>query len=153
MRFFADNFPLIVSVSSAVFDEAEVRAMIEGFEPYLRGTERYAVLSVPTPGAPAPGHHERKLITQWTGHPRVREATKRLCVGSATVVPSSVERAVLTVIWALGKPPCPSEAASTVERGLDYCLERIRAEGLRLPKPSELVRFETLRTLSDIGVA
>lgn len=38
------------------------------------------------------------------------------------------------------------------EPGIDYCLERIRAEGLVLPKPPDLVRFETLRALSGVGV-
>jgi hypothetical protein len=149
VRFFVDCFPLIVTVSGPVWDAAEVRALIDGFEPYFRGAERYAVLSVPTPGAPAPGHAERKLLTAWTSHPRVREAIKRLCVASATVVPSAIERAALSIIWALGKPPCPSEAVPTIERGLDFCLGRMRQEGLQLAKPPDLVRYETLRGLSN----
>ena len=111
--------------------------------------ERYAVLSVPTPGAPAPGHAERKLLGAWTSHPRVREAIKRLCVGAATVVPSAIERAALSIIWALGKPPCPSEAVPTVERGLEFCLGRMRQAGLQLAKPPDLVAYETLRTVSN----
>jgi hypothetical protein len=148
LRFFVESFPLIVTVSAPVWDAAEVRALIDGFEPYFRGDERYAVLAVPTPGAPAPGHAERKLLGAWTSHPRVREAIKRLCVGSATVVPSALERAALSIIWAFGKPPCPSEAVPTVERGLDFCLRRMREEGLKLTKPPDLVRYETLRALS-----
>lgn len=148
MRFFVEGLPLIVTVSGPVWDAAEVRALTDGFEPYFQRSERYSVLSVPTPKAPAPGHAERKLLGAWTSHPRVREAIKRLCVGSATVVPSTLERAALSVIWALGKPPCPSEAVATLERGLDFCLERMREEGLRLPKPADLVRYETLRTVN-----
>ena len=150
MRFLVDAFPLIVTVSAPVWDAAEVRALIEGFEPYFQAGQRYAVLSVPTPQAPPPGHSERKLLGDWAGHPRVRDATKRLCVGSAIVVPSTIERAVLSIIWAFGKPPCPSEAAPTIEHGLDFCLEKIREEGLQLPKPPDLVRYETLRTLTDL---
>ncbi len=149
MRFFVEAFPLIVTVSAAVWDAAEVRALMDGFEPYFRGAERYAVLSVPTPGAPAPGHAERKLLGAWTSHPRVREAIKRLCVGAATVVPSAIERAALSIIWALGKPPCPSEAVPTIERGLDFCLERMRQEKLHLAKPPDLLRYETLRAVSN----
>jgi hypothetical protein len=152
VRFFVDNFPLIVSVSGANFDVSEVRAMIDGYEPYLAGTKRYAVLVVPTPGAPAPGHAERKLIGEWTSHPRVREAIKRLCVGNATVVPNVVTRAALTVLWALGKPPCPSEAVPTVALGLDFCLGRMREEGLEFAKPPDLVRYETLKALAGMGI-
>lgn len=148
MRFLVEGFPLIVTVSAPVWDAAEVQALIDGFEPYLRGTSRYAVLSVSPPGGKTPGPSERKALTAWTGHPRVRDAIRRLCVGSATVVPSALERAALTIIWALDRPPCPSEATSTVERGLDYCLSRLRDEGLALPKAPELLRFETLRAVA-----
>jgi hypothetical protein len=148
VRFFVEGFPLIVTVSAATWDPAEVRALIDGFEPYFQAGKRYAVLSVPTPKAPAPGHVERKLLGAWTSHPRVRDAIKRLCVGAATVVPSAIERAALSIIWALGKPPCLSEATATIERGLDFCLERIRREGLHLPKPPDMVRYETLRAVS-----
>lgn len=150
MRFLVDGFPLIVAVSGPVWDAAEVRALIDGFEPYLGGLERYAVLIVPTPKAPAPGQAERKMIGAWTGHPRVREAVKRLCVGSATVVPNAIERAALSIIWALGKPPCPSEAVSCVELGLDFCLKRMREEGLAMSKPTDLIRYETIRTVAKV---
>lgn len=150
MRFLVDCFPLIVTVSAPVWDAAEVQALIDGFEPYFRGQQRYAVMSVSSPNAPAPGHAERKQISAWTSHPRVRDAIKRLCVGAATVVPSAIERAALSIIWALGKPPCPSEAVPTVERGIDFCLERMRVESLAMPKPPDLIRYETLRTLSKL---
>jgi hypothetical protein len=150
VRFLVEAFPLIVTVSAPVWNAEEVRALIDGFEPYFQRGERYAVLSVPWPKAPAPGHAERKLITQWTGHPRVREAIKRLCVGAAAVVPSAVERAALSIIWALGKPPCPSEAVPTAERGLDYCFARIREEGLALSRPADLMRYETLRAITNL---
>ena len=150
MRFLVDCFPLIVSVSGPAWDAAEVRALTDGFEPYFQGADRYVVLSVPTPKAPAPGHAERKMLGEWTNHPRVREAIKRLCVGAATVVPGAVERAALSIIYAFGKPPCPSEAVSTAERGLDFVLQRVREEGLRLPKSPDMVRYETLRALSEL---
>ena len=150
MRFLVDCFPLVVTVSGAVWDAAEVRALTDGFERYFQGSDRYAVLSVPTPKAPAPGHAERKMLGEWTNHPRVRDAIKRLCVGAATVVPSAVERAALSIIYAFGKPACPSEAVPTPERGLDFVLQRVREEGLRLPKPPDLVRYETLRALNEL---
>jgi hypothetical protein len=76
-----------------------------------------------------------------------------MCVGSATVVPNALERAALSIIWALGKPPCPSEAVSSVEQGLDFCLKRMREEGLTLPKPPDLIRYETVRTVAKLFAA
>ena len=150
MRFLVDAFPLIVTVSAPTWDAAEVQALIDGFEPFFRAGRRYAVLTVPTPNAPLPGHAERKMMGEWAGHPRVRDATRRLCVASAVVVPRAIERAVLQIIWAFGKPPCPSEAAATVERGLDFCLERLRDEQLQLPKAPDMVRYETLRSVNEL---
>lgn len=139
-----------MTVSAPVFDKAEVQSMADGFERYFGRGERYAVLSVPARGSTVPGPRERALIAEWAGHPRVRDFSKRLCVGSATVVSSPLSRAALTVITAIWKPPSPIEAVPSVARGLDYCLGRITAERLPLLKPVDLVRHELLNALLDI---
>ena len=149
MRFIDTAFPLIITVSAPVFDAAEVRSMSDGFERYFLRGERYAVLSASPRNAPAPGQRERQMIGEWANHPRVRDFSKRLCVGSATVTPNPLTRAALSVIMAFWKPAAPFEIAPTVERGLDYCLARLRDERLALPKPQEMVRYEMLALLKD----
>jgi hypothetical protein len=147
MRLLVDHFPLIVSIPGATWDKAEVQSIIDGFEPYLRGKERYAAITVSRPGAKTPGPAERKMLAEWMDHPRVRDSIRRLCVASATVVPGVLERTALTVIQALAKPACPSDAAATIERALDFCLPRLREEGLKLPKPPEALRFDVIRAV------
>jgi len=150
LRFLDDAFPLIVTVSGPVFDAAEVRALADGFERYFARGERYAVLSTSPPSAPPPGQHERKMIAEWANHPRVRDFSKRLCVGSATVVHNAISRAALTVITSLWKPAAPLEVVPNVERGLDYCLRRIREERLPVSKPLDMMRYGLLAQLRDV---
>ena len=150
MLFIDDAFPLIITVSGPVFDADEVRALADGFERYFARGERYAVLSASPRNAAAPAQRERKLIADWAGHPRVRDFSKRLCVGSATVAQNAITRAALTVIMALWKPAAPFEIVSGVAPGLDYCLRRIREENLSMSKPSDLVRYEMLRRLEGL---
>jgi hypothetical protein len=150
MRFIDDCFPLIVMVSAPKFDAAEVRAMMDGFETYFQRGEKYAVLSLTPRNAPVPEQAERKMLGEWMNQPRVRDYTKRLCVGSATLIANPLTRAAYSIIMAFGRPAAPNEAVPTVERGLDYCLERIREAGLATPRPAGLIRYELLRELRDV---
>lgn len=150
MRFIDDCFPLIVTVSDEKFDVSEVRAMSEGFERYFERGERYTVLVATPRNAPAPGHLERKMISDWAHHPRVRDFTRRLCVGTATVLTSPLTRAAFSVIMAFGKPAAPIEAVSSLDLGLDYCLKRIQEERLPTSKPHDLVRYEIVQALAHI---
>lgn len=149
LRFVDDAFPLIITISNPVYDANEVRAMSEGFERYFSRGERYAVLSVSPRNAPMPGPRERELIATWANHPRVKDFSKRLCVGSATVAANPLARATLTVILAIFKPSAPHEVVSTPEKGLDYCLKRIQEERLTLSKPIDLIRYEMRALLAD----
>ena len=149
LRFIDDAFPLIITISSPNFDANEVRSMSDGFERYFARGERYAVLSATPRNAPAPGQKERRMIAEWADHPRVRNFSKQLCVGSATVASNPLTRAALAVIMAIWKPAAPFEIAPSVDKGLDYCLRRIREERLPMAKPLELVRYEMMQLLRD----
>jgi len=151
LRFIDDAFPVLITVSDHVFDAKEVRSMADGFERYFARGERYAVLSTSPRDAAIPAQAERKQIGEWANRPRVRDFSKRLCIGSATVVHSTMARAALSIITAIWKPPSPLEIVPSLDRGLDYCLRRIREERLPLGKPADLVRHEMLALLKDLG--
>jgi hypothetical protein len=149
LRFIDDAFPLLVTISAPVFDEAEVRSMADGFEAYFARGERYAVITANSRGATVPGPMERRAIADWANHPRVRDFSKRLCVGAATIVDGTMARATLSVIMAIWKPGMPLEVVSGPERALDYCLQRLREEGMALRKPQDLIRYEMLALLKN----
>ena len=123
--------------------------MADGFERYFARGERYAVLSTSPRSAPVPAHAERKAIAEWANHPRIRDFSKRLCVGSATVVHNALSRAALSIIMAIWKPPSPFEIVVSFDRGLDYCLTRIREEKLPISKSLDVVRYEMLALFRD----
>lgn len=142
---------MLATISAPLFDEREVKSMADGFERYFERGERYTLISVSPRNAPVPGSRERKLIAEWANHPRVRDFSKRLCVGSATVVTSPVARAALTVITSLWKPVSPMEVVPSIAKGLEYCLRVAQQERLALPGPADFVRYQ-LQQLLEEGV-
>jgi hypothetical protein len=109
VQFIDEAFPLIVRITAPTFDDAEVQSMANGFERYFGRGERYAVLTVLARGSAVPGQRERAMIAKWADQPRVRDFSKRLCVGSAAVVSSVLARAAFSVITAIWRPPTPVE--------------------------------------------
>ena len=132
LRIYDDTFPLLVGVGPKRFDEESVREMADAYEPYFRGAERYAVLTATPRDAVLPDARARRLMTDWLNSPRVRDCTRRLCVGTATIVPSTVTRGALTALLWFWTPGSPLKPVATVDEGLDYCFERMRIERVKL---------------------
>jgi hypothetical protein len=135
---------LVLAISDADFDDNEHRTMSAGFDGYFARGERYALLWMQAPNGRSPGLRERAQIAGWIAHPRVRDFTKRLCVGAAAVVPNSIVRGALSAIMMVAKPPTPFNVVSTPAEGIDRCFEYLAASGLSLPKPKDLIRREAL---------
>lgn len=149
VRFIDTAFPLIVTVASPKFDDAELRAVAEGFDRYFKRGERYALIWSAPRGAPPPSQQHRRGIADWANQPRVRDATKRLCVGTATVTQSQLMRASLSIIMAFWKPASPFKIVPSLESGLDYCLRRISDERLTMVTSPDRAKREMLELLKD----
>lgn len=149
VEFLDAGLPLLVAVSPSQFDDAEMHLLTEGFERYFARGERYALLWTLAKGHRSPGWSERRRLGEWVSHPRVMDFTKRLCVCAAAVVPSAIERGALAGIMLFGKPAAPFRAVPNSAAGLDYCFEELGKAGLTLPRPADLIRFETLRALGE----
>lgn len=147
MKFLDAGFPLLVCVSPAKFSDQEMQVIKDGFERYFARGEKYAMLWTLAKGHQNPGWSERKRVGEWVGHPRVMDFSKRLCVCAAAVVPSAIERGALAGIMLFGRPPIPFRAFPTAEQGLDFCLDGLVNAGVPLPKPVDMLRYETLRAL------
>ena len=150
MRFIDDYFPLIVTVSANKLDAAEVQALRDGFEKYFTRGERYALLHTTPRDFQIPDNAVRMLLSQWIHHPRVRDFTKRLCVGAATVNRNVLYRVAFNVVMAFQKPVTQMECVATLDLGLDFCLSRLKAERVVTPKPLDLIRYELLAQLGPI---
>ena len=146
MRVFGECFPLLVNVAPRRYDAAAVRGWAEAFEQYFQRGERYAVISIQPEGSVTPGAAERKLVLDWLESPRVRRYAGELCVGSATIMHGALMRGAFTAVLWFWRPPFPMETAATVARGVDYCVDRLRGAGVRVPVgPAQLTdRVERL---------
>ena len=132
MRFVDTTFPLIITIGSNAYDQAEFDSMTAGFEKYFQRGERYALITY-SPDAPTmPDARYRKLVADWANSPRVRELSARLCVGSATVVHSPIMRGALTAILWLWTPPSPHRAVATPQEGVEWCLDRLLLSGISI---------------------
>lgn len=123
--------------------------MREGFERYFQRGERYALVWASSRGAPPPGQQQRRMIADWANNARVKDFTKKLCVGTASVAESAMMRASLSIVMAFWKPASPHKVVPSFEAALDYCLKRIEEQRLALPKPPEVVRRDILELLKD----
>ena len=150
VRFFDEHFPLIVAVAGKSIDATEMQEMSAGYEKYFVRGERYTVLNLTPPDFQLPDAVGRNLVAQWVHHPRVRDFTKRLCIGAVAVQRSILYRVAFNVVMAFDKPVTEMKCLATLEAGLDYCLGRIKTEKLAMAKPLDLVRYEVIEQLGKV---
>jgi hypothetical protein len=153
MEFIDNWFPLIVTVREGSFDEAEMEQMATGWERYFRRAEPYAVLNTARIGATAPDARGRLRIAQWGNLPRVRQFSKLLCAGTATVMTFPWERRAATALSWLWTPPSPFRSVSSVDEGLAYCLAALVERGADLPRDPEMFRIDVQRMLRGLSIA
>ena len=146
MEFVEDFFPLLLAIGPATWTEATVSDMGAQYERYFRRGERYALVSG---GGGTISARERGAIGKWADSPRVRQKSRELCVGSATITRSALARGALTALLWIWKPASPHHIAATPEEAVDWCLLRLAEAKLALPAPSERVRREAIRRLTD----
>ena len=148
LKLYGDTFPLLVAISPERYDTASIRQMSDAFEPFFARSQRYAVITASPRTAPTPGPAERKLITDWTNSPRVRDATSRLCIGRAVIVPGTLARGALPAMLWIWTPPSPLKPVGTIDEALDHCLSVMKKADLSLPMGEGALRklvFERLK--------
>ncbi len=153
MEFIDNWFPLVVAVREGALDEAEHAQLTAAYERYFRRAEHYAVLNVARLGAGAPDARARLRIAQWGNAPRVRQFTKLLCAGTATVVTFPWERRALTALSWLWTPASPHQVVASVSEGLDYCIACLVERGVELPREREIFRIDVQRMLRGLPLA
>ncbi|WP_236518668.1 hypothetical protein [Sandaracinus amylolyticus] len=143
-RLIDDVFPVLVSVAPMRYDDRTVDRMAELFERYFQRGQRYAVVSVTPKDAEGPDARQRKRIADWASSPRVRDKSRELCVGSATLVKDAIARGALTAILWVWKPANPHHVTTSVDDALDWCLAKLVAEKIEMPLGLETTRSRTL---------
>ena len=150
MKFIETGWPLLVAVGGMKTTAAELEEMFSGYERYFERGERYALMSVTPRAADGPGARERKRLADWAGSPRVYAMSKKLCVGSATLVTNPIMQGALTAILWLWKPASPHLVVRSVRDGLTFCLERLTAENVSMPQGADEIRRSIFRELEPV---
>ena len=148
MRVLGDTFPLLVAVGPRRYDVESVKRMADAFEVYFQRGERYAVISIQPEDSITPGAAERRLMLDWLESPRVRRYAGTLCVGAATIMEGALMRGAFTAVLWFWRPPFPMETVATVERAVDYCVERLRASGVSVPAEPPVLKERIERLIA-----
>lgn len=149
-RFVLDAFPLIVCVSPRKHGTDTIERMAEGYERLFARGERYALISATPRDADGMGARERKQIADWANSPRVRSASKELCVGSATIVGNALARGALTAILWLWKPSSPHQVFTANDEAIDWCLGQLEAARVRQPQGAAATRAQVRALLRSL---
>lgn len=139
MRFIESTYPVIVLLGDRLIDEQEIRTLDGHFRRYFDAGKRYAILTATPPNTHFLDAKGRKLIADWANQPDVREFSRKLCVGTATVITSALARGVYTALTWIWTPTTPVKPVSSVTEGIDYCLERLSAEKIELPSSLDVL--------------
>lgn len=132
MKFVLDVFPLVVTVGAMTHTDTEFNEMVAGFDALFARGDRYALITYTPEGGEMPNARARKRIADWADSPRVRSLSKKLCVGSATIVEGAVARGALTAIMWLWKPTSPHKAVSHPTEAIDWCVAHLADAGVPL---------------------
>jgi hypothetical protein len=149
MIFIEEGLPILVIVQTSANEDGEYRDLTTGFEKYFQAGRRYALLSTKRTGIPPMSTKLRRRIADWANSPRVRTFTKELCVGAASLVDDALSRGALAALLWFWTPPSPLKAVATDADGLDYCLRRLRAERIALPRGEAEIKSELLGLLQS----
>lgn len=134
-------WPLLITIGPDVWTERSVTEMAEGFERYFGRGERYALITA-SPRDAVMAAKERKLVTDWTNTARVRDRSRELCVGSATITHSALARGALTAMMWIWKPAAPHLAVADTDEAMDYALAQLAAAGIALELSPNVMRRE-----------
>ena len=125
------HFPLVIVQAPEAIDEDGVRDMFARFDELYRGHKRFATIidSTPTRGLPSP--KLRKILAELSQASADR--ARDWCVGTALVVTSPLVRGLFTAVAWVAPSPTPTVNVATLPEAVDWCLEKLRVNGIAVP--------------------
>jgi hypothetical protein len=150
MRIIDAHFPVIITVTSSRLEVSEVEVLSSGFERFFQRGERYAVLGLTEGKFRVPDIAARTALQNWVNHPRVRDYSGRLCVGTAAVNDNVLHRIAFNLVMTFSKAVSETAWFGTPQEAVDFCIERIRVAKLSTPQPLDLIRNEVLKEAKRI---
>lgn len=121
-------FPLILVTLGEELTDDDYKRLFDQWEMVLGRKEKFAALTDARRVKERAPPKQRALIAEWTK--QIEPRVVAYSVGHATVIESGIIRGALTAIEWLHKPKVPSAYCPTLQEGVDYVIERLRAAGV-----------------------
>ncbi len=128
-EFDEEALPVVVYTVPRRIDDEAIARLDHWMHSLWDRQQQYAMINRSQPGTTA-DVTERRRITEWANREDVREASRRWCVGSATLVESALTRGALTALLWVWKPVTPHKVVGDMAGALDYCFAQLAAAGI-----------------------
>ena len=128
---YTHTWPLFITVMPHAIDLRDIDVYVQEVDALYKRRERFATLVDTSAVSSLPGAHERKRLADWQN--ATVDQIRRYNVFTATVVRSSVMRGAMTAMNWIFRPPNEQVAVASFEDGFSQCLDKLRADGAKLP--------------------
>jgi hypothetical protein len=146
-------FPIVLVVMPGTWTREVLDATFEEYEKLFARGERYVLITDTSDEEGNVFAKERRAMADWANQPRVRELSARLCVGTATVVSSPAQRALLTGLMWFFHPASPLHPVGTLDEATTWALAKAKEAGLTLRSTPEQVRITLRREVAKVRAA
>jgi hypothetical protein len=120
----SSRHPLVYLRMAVGFGDADLESMLRQFELLLYRGQRYTLLVYCDPAAKVMTARQRKMVSEWY---RMRtEQVRRINVGTAIVIDSTLVRGAMTAFNWLIEPIAPQANVATIRDGIDFCIARLK---------------------------
>ncbi len=119
-------------------DDAVLDRVFEAFERVFERRAKFACIIDLSEASVLPGARERRRVADWLE--RIAARQKLYNLGSAHVIRSVAVRGALTAVHWMFRPPTPQAYFAEPHEAFDWCVERLRAEGVAISPESMALR-------------
>jgi hypothetical protein len=142
-------FPLVIERFGRDVSDEDIESMIRKFQVMLHGGRRYALLVYCEENANVMGARQRRRVSDW--YREVADQVRRINVGTAVVIESSMVRGAMTALNWLIEPIAQQRNVANLHEGIDYCIRCL--EGAQIQVPHEVIALRDMpeRRLKRLG--
>jgi hypothetical protein len=152
-RILTGAFPVVLIVCPPRWADGWVEDLDRQVSELFGRKERYALIIDATRITGVPSAKDRKHLTDWLTRPEHLARQRRWNVGSSTILSNALIRGALQAIYWVWTPPAPQHAARDIDDAWAWSLEKLRAEGIPLPKPEAELLDQVRRELRSAHAA
>jgi hypothetical protein len=137
-------WPFVRSVVGDALEDSDYDDMFREWELVAARKERFVAVTDARSSKSMPSSRQRARVAEWS-KTRMDRPSRLYCLGSATVVTSSLARGAMTAINWLHKPPSPQAYFTTLVEGTQWCIDQLTTAGLPISDGVRAYHAELVR--------